>query len=89
MAQAANPATGVTMGRLLIVLGMVAIAFAVWAFVFGESVKPLGQMADGLPLWQLIGICSGVIGLADVTIGAFMVKQARRAMDATASGPKS
>jgi hypothetical protein len=80
--------TGVTMGRILILLGMVAIAFAIWAFIFGQSVKPLGDLADGLSMWQLVGICAAVIGVADTAIGAFIVKQARRAMLAPNLGPK-
>jgi len=85
---AASPSGAITMGRLLMVLGVVAIAFAGWALVFGQSVKPLGDVGDGLPLWSLIGICAGVIGIADTAIGAFIVRQARRAMAAPVTGPK-
>lgn len=83
--QPPSPRGAITMGRILIVLGMAAIAFAVWAFVFGQSVKPLGNVGDGLPLWSLIGICAGLIGIADTAIGAFILRHARHAM---AAGPK-
>jgi hypothetical protein len=88
VAEQQNPGakTGLLMGRILIGLGMAAIAFAVWAFLFGQSVKPLGEVGDGLPLWSLIGICAGVIGIADTAIGAFIIRQARRALAAAGPG---
>ena len=76
------------MGRILIVFGMAALAFAFWALAFGQSVKPLGQVADGLSLWSVIAIGAGLIGIADTAIGAYLIAQTRRAIEAANPGPK-
>jgi hypothetical protein len=74
-------------GRLLLGMGLLALVLAVLAVLFGEQIKPMGD-AGVLSYWQLIALCLLFIGLTDAGIGLFMIRAARRALEAQTVGPK-
>jgi hypothetical protein len=81
-----NP--GLLAGRLMIGMGVMAFVLAALAVLFGEQVKPMGEIADGLLLWQLMAICLAFIGVTDTAIGAYMVRKARNSVAEANPGPK-
>jgi hypothetical protein len=84
----AAPQAAITVGRILTGMGMLAFVLAVLAVVFGQSIKPMGDVADGLTLWQLIAILLVVIAGIDTAIGLRMISHGRAALAAINPGPK-
>jgi len=72
----------------MIGMGLLAFVLAALAAALGEQVKPMGEIADGLLLWQLMAICLAFIGVTDTAIGVYMVGKARKAMAEANPGPK-